>query len=385
MTSVLATEERLLEHGNLGLEGASRASAVQLRTRTRAMGAAEFDLVRPLEGVPVRYIFKHALIQDVAYNSLLRSDRRHYHQEVAETLLRSFPERVERQPELLAHHLTEASLPGDALEYWLRAAQRSVDRGANAEALRHLERAKAGAATLPDGALRWEAELQIEMLLAQVARATAGYASREVEDSYMRALELCQRLGDASSGAVGTQMLVARVRCGEDFSTRSLARSPGGANRLFWVMWGFGAYHQSRAELSKALDIGNQLVELARGEPALELEGHFGAGSTCYFMGRLHEARAHLEQGWGCFETRRSITYFYGLYADVGRGLESSRAAGRSDVGSRQEVVNASGTQRSIPCVPRSFREYSRQLGSGRARARFGRSTRLAPWCPLAR
>lgn len=265
------------------------------------------DLVRPVESVPPGYVFKHALVQDVAYSSLLRSDRRQYHQRVAETLLREFPERTERQPELLAHHLTEAALPGRALGYWLRAARRSMDRGANAEALRHLERARAGVSTLPPDASRWETELQIEMLLAQVARATAGYASREMEDAYIRALELCQRLGDASTGAVGTQMLVARVRCGEDFLTRSLAQNPRVGNRLFWIMWGFGAYHQSRAELSKALDIGNQLVDVAGGEPALALEGHFGAGSTCYFMGRLREARGHLERGWECFETLHRV------------------------------------------------------------------------------
>jgi len=266
------------------------------------------DLVRPIEGsVLPMYAFKHALIQDVAYESLLRSDRRQYHQKIAETLIEQFRETTERQPEVLAHHLTEASLSGRALEYWLRAAQRSVDRGANAEAFRYLERARAGAATLPDDASRWERELQIEMLMAQVARATAGYASRAMEDSYLHALELCQRLGNASSGAVGTQMLVARVRCGEDFLTRSLAQNTRVGNRLFWIMWGFGAYHQSRAELPKALDIGNQLVDLAGGEPALALEGHFGAGSTCFFMGRLLEARDHLERGWECFETLNRI------------------------------------------------------------------------------
>src|SRR6266568_8665655 len=99
--------------------------------------AAEFLYQR---GVPPQatYTFKHALIQDVAYQSLLRSTRQQYHQRIAQALEAQFPETVETQPELLAHHYTEAGLSESAVGYWQRAGQRANAHSANAEALSHL-------------------------------------------------------------------------------------------------------------------------------------------------------------------------------------------------------------------------------------------------------
>jgi len=86
------------------------------------------------------YLFKHALIQDAAYQSLLRSTRQQYHQRIAQVLEARFPKSCETQPEMLAHHYTEASLPAHAISYWLRAGQRAIQRSANAEAIAHVQR-----------------------------------------------------------------------------------------------------------------------------------------------------------------------------------------------------------------------------------------------------
>src|SRR6266545_5083729 len=88
-------------------------------------------------GLPpqVRYFFKHALIQDAAYHSLLKSTRQHYHQQIAQVLEAQFHETVETQPELAAHHYTEAGLIGQAIPYWQRAGQQAVERSANVEAI----------------------------------------------------------------------------------------------------------------------------------------------------------------------------------------------------------------------------------------------------------
>src|SRR5262249_17863589 len=84
------------------------------------------------------YRFKHALIQDAAYQSLLKSTRQQYHQRIAEVLEAHFPETAETQPELLAHHCTEAGLTEQAVRYWQRAGEHARDRGAPLEAISHV-------------------------------------------------------------------------------------------------------------------------------------------------------------------------------------------------------------------------------------------------------
>src|SRR3989442_11460278 len=92
------------------------------------------------QGLPPQatYLFKHALIQDAAYQSLLRSTRQQYHQRIAQVLEARFPETVETQPELLAHHYTEAGLAEQAIGYWQRAGQHASDRSAHLETISHL-------------------------------------------------------------------------------------------------------------------------------------------------------------------------------------------------------------------------------------------------------
>ena len=87
-----------------------------------------------------RYVFKHALIQEAAYQSLLKSTRQQYHQRIAQVLAERFPETRETQPELLAHHYTEAGLNEPAVDYWQQAGQRAIERSANVEASSHLTR-----------------------------------------------------------------------------------------------------------------------------------------------------------------------------------------------------------------------------------------------------
>ena len=103
-------------------------------------------------GVPPhrQYIFKHALIQDAAYQSLLKSRRQQLHQQIAQVLEERFPEIIETQPELLAHHYTEAGLVEQAIPYWQRAGQSAAQRSANMEAISHLTKGLELLKTLPD-------------------------------------------------------------------------------------------------------------------------------------------------------------------------------------------------------------------------------------------
>jgi class 3 adenylate cyclase len=287
-------------------------------TGIEQLAAAELLSRADLGGAKV-YAFKHVLIQDAAYASLLRSDRRRYHGRIADVLEARFRDVAQRQPELIAHHLIEAGRAPEAIAPLLAAAQSSLDRGASTEAKHHLERARTGATAILDEAKRWERELQIEMMFAQAARAADGYASPDVENAYSSALELSERLAAVSGAEVSTQMLLARLLCGQEFHAKAVASDATQANRLFWILWGFGAYHQARAELHKAYDIGKQLIQLAEDRPALALEGHFGSGSTAYFLGRMADAEQHLRAGWKCFETldRRAETSPTGHHAEV--------------------------------------------------------------------
>src|SRR2546427_10797517 len=119
------------------------------------------------QGLPPQatYLFKHALIQDTAYQSLLRSTRQQYHQRIAQVLEARFSDLCETQPELLAHHYTEAGVLAQAIIYWQQAGQRAIERSANLEAVAHLTRGLEGLATLPDTPERARQELLVQTTL----------------------------------------------------------------------------------------------------------------------------------------------------------------------------------------------------------------------------
>ena len=127
------------------------------------------------------YLFKHALIQDAAYQSLLRSTRQQYHQRIAQVLEARFPELCETQPELLAQHYTEAGLMAQAVPYWQRAGQRAIERSANVEAVAHLTKGLELLVTLPDTPERAQQELGLQTTLGPALMATKGYAAPEVD------------------------------------------------------------------------------------------------------------------------------------------------------------------------------------------------------------
>ncbi len=149
-------------------------------------------------GLPpqARYSFRHALIQDTAYQSLLKSKRQQYHQQIAQVLEARFSETTETQPELLAHHYTEAGFREQAIAYWQQAGQRAVERSANAEAVSHFTKGLELLKALPDTAERTQHELALQISLGAPLTMAKGYATPEVEKTYARARELCQQVGE---------------------------------------------------------------------------------------------------------------------------------------------------------------------------------------------
>ena len=266
------------------LQAVSSLDASPLQYSLRQLVEAELVYQR---GMPPQatYTFKHALIQDAAYQSLLRSTRQQYHQRIAHVLAERFPETAETQPELLAHHYTEAGLSEQAVSYWHQAGQRASERSAYVEATAHLRRGLEVLTTLPETTARAQHELNLQRALGESLLTTQGYAAREVADAYNRARELCQQLGD----------------------TTQLAQ-------VLFALWGYALV---RGEVRTACELGEQLLRLAQRlhAPALGLEAHWLWGAALSGLGELITARTHLEQNLPLsapqqdnLRTRRDVT-----------------------------------------------------------------------------
>jgi predicted ATPase len=130
------------------------------------------------------YTFKHALIHEVAYQSLLRGTRQHYHRQVADVLVTRFADRVETQPEVVAHHYTEAGLPAQALPYWQRAGDRAAERSAHREAIVHCTRGLAVLAMLPETRERTAHELHLQVRLGITQMALDGFGAASAERTF---------------------------------------------------------------------------------------------------------------------------------------------------------------------------------------------------------
>ena len=235
------------------------------------------------------YTFKHALIQDAAYHSLLRSTRQQFHQRIARVLETQFPEMTETQPELLAHHYTEAGLGQQALVYWLRAGQHANERSAHVEAVAHLSKGLALLPTLPDTPERLHHELQLLLALGAAQIATTSYAAPEVAQTYTRARQLCHHLDDHS--------------------------------QLFTVLRGLWNYYNVHAEPQTARALGEQLLTLAQQaqDPALLLVAHRALGATLQTLGANAAAHAHYAQSIALYDPQqhRADAFRYGEDAGV--------------------------------------------------------------------
>ena len=225
-------------------------------------------------GMPPKatYIFKHVLIQDAAYQSTLKSRRQQYHQRIAQTLEQRFPDTRETQPELFAHHYTEAGLRAPAIVYWQRAGQRAIERSAYVEAKAYLTRGLDVLKELPDTPERTQQELALQVSLGVPMMVTKGYASPEVQRTYGRARELCLQVGDTP--------------------------------QLATVLWALWAYYLIAGKLQTALEVAEQYRALAQKtqHPELLLETCQLVGLTLHHLGDLVAARPHLEQGVALYD-----------------------------------------------------------------------------------
>ena len=220
------------------------------------------------QGIPpdASYRFKHALIQDAAYQSLLRSTRQHYHRQIAQALQERFPETAEAQPELVAHHYTEAALRSQAIPWWQTAGQKAVQRSANTEAVSHFTMGLELLKTMPEGPERIQQELALQLALGTPLIATKGFASPEVGRLFARAQDLCQQAGDI--------------------------------DQLFPVMQGLWLFYTARAEHKAAREWAEKCQRLAETtqDPDLVMEAHHALGVTSGSLGEFSAALEHLDK-----------------------------------------------------------------------------------------
>ncbi|MCZ6860617.1 MAG: AAA family ATPase [Alphaproteobacteria bacterium] len=234
------------------------------------------------------YTFKHALLQDAAYDSLLLTTRRELHARLARTLEKQHPTKGETEPELLAYHYTRANLPNEAIAYLQKAGRRAIERSANLEAIEHFRQALDLIGRQPASADRRHQEVELHLALGAALIAPRGYAAEEVRRAYARAVDLCQE--------------------GDD-------REP-----LFRAVRGLWNCHLMRGELRRASELAAELLSLAQGsnDPKRVLIAHRVSGTTHFGLGEHELANQHMEQGIDLYDPNDHQSYVLQYGEDPG-------------------------------------------------------------------
>jgi predicted ATPase len=250
------------------------------------------------QGLPPQatYLFKHALIQDAAYQSLLRSTRQQYHQRIAQVLETRFPESGVTQPELLAHHYTEAGLAEQAVPYWQRAGHQASDRSAHVEAISHFTTGITLLTTLPETPARTQQSLTLHIALGAALQRAKGHAAPEVEHVYTQARALCQQIGETPE--------------------------------LIQVLFGLWRFYVVRSQLHTARELGDTLLRLAHQahDPALSVAAHYAHGFTWFNLGMFPAARVHLEAGIARYTPEQHRAPVFRIGQDLGVACQANAA-----------------------------------------------------------
>jgi predicted ATPase len=211
------------------------------------------------------YTFKHALVQETAYQSLLRSTRQQYHQRIAQVLEAQFPESATTQPELLAQHYTAAGLIAHALPYWQEAGRKAFERSAYQEAISHITAGIDLLTTLPETPERTQHALTLHIALGMALQVIKGHTAPETEHAYTQAHALCHQIGETP--------------------------------QLVPVLFGLYRFYNGKSQFHTARELGDTLLRLAQRahDPTFAVIAHYALGVTWYYLGALPVARQHLE------------------------------------------------------------------------------------------
>jgi predicted ATPase len=270
------------------LHAVSRLPEDELQTSLARLVASElvFERGTPPDAV---YAFKHALVQDVAHGSLLRSARQQLHAQIAEALETHSPELMDSQPEVLAQHYAEAGLVEKSVACWGKAGHRSAARSATAEAAAQLQKGLDQLVLLPDSPDRQREELEFCSALGAVLQVAKGLAAPETGHTYARAHVLWKQLGSPSE--------------------------------FLQVPYGQSRYHAGRGESDLALRIDEDLLRLSRqrNDSAGIVLGYDASGRELMLGGRFVSSRSHLEEVLALYDpiSHRSVVRHAGFYPHV--------------------------------------------------------------------
>jgi len=258
----------------------------EFRLALARLQAGEF-LLEAGGGSPPTYTFKHALTQEAAYQSLLPERRRALHAAAAAAIQEHTPDVLDRTPEVLARHYTEADRPDLAVGYWLRAGQRAVER-ANPEAVSHLRQGLALLSALPDSPELAQTELLLLLALGTSVMMTKGYGAAEVAEAFERAQTLCNQSGDSPL--------------------------------LFPALFGLWRFHLVRASHHHADGLADQVCAIAEAgdDPVLVVGAGFAKGLSQLYLGRPVEAQQHLENAVRHYDPSTRAVHLALLGQDAG-------------------------------------------------------------------
>jgi class 3 adenylate cyclase/predicted ATPase len=270
------------------LHTVSRLPEDELQTALGRLVASELVFQRgtPPDAV---YTFKHALVQDAAHRSLLRSSRQQLHAQIAEALETRSPELMDSQPELFAQHYAEAGLVEKSVACWGKAGHRSVARAAIVEAAAQFQKGLDQLALLPDDRERQRQELEFYSSLSAALRAAKGQAAPETGHAYARARRLWERLGSPSE--------------------------------FVQIPYGQSRYHAHRCEFELAQRLDDDLLRLSRqrNDAAGLILGHLSSGVNLMFAGKFALSRSHLEKALALYDpiSHRSLVHQAGVHPHV--------------------------------------------------------------------
>jgi class 3 adenylate cyclase/predicted ATPase len=246
------------------------------------------------------YLFKHALTQDVAYNTVLQEQKKVLHERTGQAIEQLYKDKLEEHYDELAHHYSRSGNTEKAIAYLHKAGQQAAQRSANTEAISHFSTALELLRSVPATADRDQRELTLQIALGVPLVLTKGHSAPEVEAAYTRARELCQRSGE----------------------------SP----QLFSILLGLGRFYHTRGELRTARELREQLLVLAEHlqDSSLIARAHSLLGETLYFLGEFTQNRLHFEQADQAITLadprQGSHIFLYGNDTGVGSRLNGARA-----------------------------------------------------------
>jgi predicted ATPase/class 3 adenylate cyclase len=232
------------------------------------------------------YVFRHALLQDSVYKTLIKGKRQQFHCRIAEVLEAQFPQTAQTQPELLAHHCTEAGLTEKAIGYWLQAGLRSRQRWANVEAIGQLTQGLALLAKLPEAPGRDAQELEFLNLLGSVYIAAQGYTAPEVGPIFRRSRVLCERIGQPP--------------------------------QLFTVLRSAWVWHVVLGNFREYTQLAREGTELAEriNDPGILMEALCLLGVTSYYRGEFAGTRADCARAVADYDDRSRTRFWAGIFGE---------------------------------------------------------------------